>query len=133
MIKNKFYLDWHIAYDHHRKSDVFYCDGYRGHTPVVDINYMGKIVQISCDGEMDFEYKDFRVRNCDDLFDAGITSDLIWHKVIENYEISGNENTPWFDAYLLDESNNWEHLDMVNGDIDDIIHSVQKFMLEITR
>lgn len=133
MTEDRFNFKWHEPYNHHRKSDVFYCDGYRGHVPIVDIEYMGKIVQISCDGELDFNYKDLRIRNCDDLIEAGIASDFVWHKVIENYEISGNENTPWFDAYLLDESNQWEHLDMVNGNIDDIISSVQKFMLEMMR
>ena len=127
-IPNKFYFRWHQLYDPHRKSDIFYVD--RGtSSPVVDITFNDKMVQITCDGEMMFTYNGYRIRKYDDLMDSGLVSDKEWNQVDIHDGLY-----PWFDAYEYNEDNNeWIHLDMVNGDLDDIILEVQRYILETTQ
>lgn len=124
LIKNKFYFEWHQAYDPHRKSDVFYVD-YGTCSPVVDITFNDKRVQITCDGEMRFTYNNYDIRKYDDLIRSGILNDQDW------FEADIHDGFfPWFDAYEYDEDKkDWVHLDMVNGDIDNIILHVQRYLL----
>jgi hypothetical protein len=123
---NLFKFNWIVSYDPLRKSDVFYCEGYN-HTPLLYIEYMDKRVMISCDGEMHFEYNDVIVRHCEDLVEAGIHTDAHWTKAIHEIE---DGLFPWFDAYEWDEdSQEWQHLDMVNSEYEDIILQVQKYMM----
>lgn len=133
IIRNKFYFEWHQIYDHHRKSDIFYHD-HGTCSPVVDITFNNHTVQITCDGEMDFHVKDVHVRSYDDLIAAGIKTDLDWKELTNDSYFGYWGLYPWFDAYEYDEDKkDWVHLDMVNGDIDDIIREVQKYMIKITQ
>lgn len=125
---NLFHFSWEMIYSPLQTMDIFYCDGY-GHNPVLFIEYRGKRVMISCDGEMKFDYNDTRIRNCDDLIHAGITTDNEWYKAANSIE---NGYFPWFDAYI-EENNNWVHLDMVNGSLDDIILQCQRYLMEATK
>jgi hypothetical protein len=129
-MSNLFEFDWKDRYDHLAKSDVFYCLG-TTHSPVVYIRYNNRIVQISCDGEMDFWYNDVRIRSYEGLIKAGILTDTDWLKAREEIH---DGSFPWFDAYMEDpETYNLEHLDMVHGDLDDIILEVQKYLMEVAK
>jgi hypothetical protein len=127
---NLFEFQWVDQYDHLAKSDVFYCLGYT-HNAIAYIRYNNRIILISCDGEMDFWYNDVRIRSCNDLVEAGITTDTEWLKAREEIH---DGSFPWFDAYIEDpETYELEHLDMVHGDLDDIILNAQQYLMEITK
>ena len=128
-MKNRMTLIWHEEYHPLRKSDVFFCTG-STHTPVVTIDFNDHQVLISCDGELDFQWNDVRVRDFWDLMDSGIKTDSDWAKAIQDPQ-DGHYNTPWFDAYEYSESTPYgEHLDMVNGDIDDAIVQAQRYLMD---
>jgi len=121
-----FEFQWVDTYDHLAKSDVFYCLGYT-HNAVVYMRYNNRIILISCDGEMDFWYNDVRIRSCNDLIEAGILTDTDWQKARDTID---DGSFPWFDAYIEHpETYELEHLDMVNGDLDDIILQAQRYMM----
>lgn len=126
MIKNKFYFEWIDLYMHNRTSDVFYCLG-EGHSPVVYIEFNGRRTMISCDGEMSFYYGDTRIRSGFDLAKARIDSDAIWEQIRGCID---DGLFPWFDAYEWDQDGKyWNHLDMVSGDLNEIIFNVQHYLL----
>lgn len=127
--KNKFYFNWHQIYDTNCKSDIFYHD-YGNSSPVVDISFNGNRIMITCDGEMNFIYKGERVRQYRDLSKCGINTDIDWLKALDDDQDYPEGFMPWFDAYEYNDSvNDWEHIDMVSGHIDDIILTVQKYLL----
>lgn len=126
---NLFKFEWVVTYDPLRKSDVFYCDGYN-HTPLLYIEYNDQRVMIACDGEMHFEYNEVVVRSADDLPEAGINTDSDWVKAIHELD---DGLFPWFDAYEWDEDYmQWEHLNMVNSEYEDIILQAQRYLMERT-
>lgn len=128
-MKNKMTLIWHEEYHPLRKSDVFFSTG-STHTPVVTIDFNDHQVLISCDGEFDFQWNDVRVRHFWDLMDSGIRTDSDWVKAIQDPQ-DGHYNTPWLDAYEYSEDTPYgEHLDMVNGDIDDAIVQAQRYLMD---
>ena len=128
-MKNHMDLIWHEEYHPLRKSDVFYCAG-DTHTPVVTISFNNHEVLISCDGEFDFTHNDIRIRHFWDLIDAGIKTDVEWAEAISNAQ-DQHYSTPWFDAYEYSEITPYgDHLDMVNGDIDDAIVMAQRYLME---
>ncbi len=129
-MSNLFEFDWKDRYDPLAKSDIFYCEGYT-HSVVLYIKYNNRIVEISCDGEMDFWYNDVRVRSYSDLIKAGILTDTDWRKAQDSIH---DGSFPWFDAYMEDpETYEMEHLDMVHGDLDDIILEVQQYLMEVAK
>lgn len=104
-----------------QKSDIFYCDGY-GHNHVAKIEYKNKAINIFCDGEMRFIHNGITVRNNSQLEKAGIFNDSDIDKIDPNQWI----NNPWFDAYLEDEYD--DHLDMVEGDIEESIKRAMEWL-----
>lgn len=125
MIANKINFDWHNIYDHKQISDVFYCIG-NGHNQVVYMEFNGRRVKISCDGEMSFYYGNTRIRSNFDLEEAGIDSDAVWSQIRDSVD---DGLFPWFDAYEWNEEKEyWEHLDMVSGELDEIINRVQVYL-----
>lgn len=123
----RFVFDWQDIYDPLRRSDVFYCMG-NHHNPILTISYGDRRVMIACDGEMNFWHNDVKVRSDNDLPDAGIHTDTDWLKARENDIDDGL--FPWFDAYeYLEDSGDWIHLDMVYGDLNEIILAVQRLLL----
>lgn len=133
------WLDW---YNPEAKSDVFYCDGY-DHHPVCVVKATDEDtgedthILISVDGEMRLDYLDpitretHYIRNSADLAEIGITkdSDLV--------KLDGIDwgMSPWFDAYDItvdyapkDGIESLIHLDMVSGDLDEIIQKVVVYL-----
>lgn len=124
---SRFDFKWLDFYDPLRRSDVFYCMG-NHHNPVLEISFDDRRVMIACDGEMNFWYNDVKVRSDKDLPDAGIRTDTDWHNAMETGIHDGL--FPWFDAYeYLEDNHEWFHLDMVYGDLNEIILAVQRLLL----
>ena len=123
---SEFKFEWIDRYDSLRRSDVFYCMG-NNHNPVVDIKYDGRLIRIACDGEMNFDWNGVTVRNDNDLMSAGIFTDKDWLEVLDDNDFDAL--LPWFDAYEEIEGEFWVHLDMVYGDLNEIIKAVQRFIL----
>lgn len=137
-----FDIEWLEWYNPEAKADVFYCDGY-GHNPVCVIKATdedtGKDthILISVDGEMRLDYLDpitgdiHNVRDFWDLAEIGITKDSDLVK-LDGMEWDMN---PWFDAYDItakytpeDGIESLIHLDMVSGDLDEIIGRVIEYL-----
>lgn len=137
-----FDIEWLNWYNPEAKSDVFYCDGY-GHSPVCVIKATdentGKDthILISVDGEMRLDYLDpitgdiHNIRDSWDLAEIGITKDS---DLIKLDGVNWDMN-PWFDAYDItadyaseDGMESLIHLDMVSGDLDEIIGRVMEYL-----
>lgn len=132
----EFDIEWLQHDEPDQRQDIFYCEGYE-HSPVCIIKGNGKQVLISCDGEMRIIHKingdDYIITDYWDLIEAGIKTDEDVYKVLEDADWDCN---PWFDAY--DISMNYQpelgpdnmgiHLDMVSGDLDEIIGLVKRYI-----
>ena len=130
----KFDIEWLQHNDLSQRQDIFYCEGYE-HSPVCFIKGNGRKVLISCDGEMRIIYKvdgdDVIISDYWDLIDAGVKSDDdIWKLKLADWDCN-----PWFDAYDVTEGYHPEngvesfvHLDMVEGNLDDIIDTVKQYI-----
>ena len=130
MVKDRFIFEWEMNYNPIQKSDIFYSEGY-SHNPVVYISFNDRRVMISCDGQMNFYLDDTKVRSCFDLVKANVVNDTDWQIVRNHPDFGYSGLFPWFDAYEYNEdTNDWEHLDMVYGEIDEIILAVQRYLME---
>lgn len=129
-------IEWLAHEDKNQRTDVFYCDGYH-HTPVCIVKNKYRKVLIACDGEMrakfiDSDGEEHTITDCWELEAAGIKTDSDLQKHEDKIEWIDN---PWFDAYDItfgyEPENGTEsfiHLDMVCGDLDEILEIVKGYI-----
>jgi hypothetical protein len=129
-------IEWLAYVSENQRSDVFYCDGYN-HSPVCIVKGKYKKVLISCDGEMrakfiDSDGEEHTITDFWELEEAGIKTDSDLSKYEDKLEWIEN---PWLDAYDITDgyhpengSESMDHLDMVSGDLDEILNKVKNYI-----
>lgn len=131
-----FDIEWLQWFDEKAKTDLFFCEGYE-HSPVCIVSGNGKRVLIACDGEMRIVHKkdgdDFIIRDFWDLQEIGVNTDDDLVKLEDSFI----DFSPWLDAYDItkryapeDGVESFEHLDMVSGEIDEILEKVKIYLKE---
>jgi hypothetical protein len=137
----KFDIEWLQGSDKDQRLDVFYCEGY-DHSPVCIVKGNTVEVLISCDGEMKAVLtKD----NGDEVYITDfwglLHNDIKTDKALMeiNNKIEWHLN-PWFDAYDITSNydpdighESYDNLDIVEGNLDDIIEKVKLYIIEKER
>ena len=137
----KFDIEWLQGSDKEQRLDVFYCEGY-GHSPVCIVKGNTVKVLISCDGEMKAVLTkdngdEVYVTDFWDLVHNDIKTDKLLMESNKNIEWDLN---PWFDAYDITSNydpdighESYDNLDIVEGNLDDIIEKVKLYIIEKER
>lgn len=132
----EFDIEWLQENNKKQRMDIFYCEGYH-HSPVCIIEGNDKKVLISCDGEMkaiftDNDGDEVYITDFWDLIELGIKTDSDYLKVEDRIEWDFN---PWFAAYDITENydptlgnDTYHYLEIVEGNLDDTIEKVKKYI-----